>query len=185
MPAVQSRPYGQAAVLDASGWADVLAVADARETALVRLQLATFGRISEVVALRWSDVDGDRLHLQRSKGGPATVIDLPQAAVDALRVWRSQCDSTVWIFPGRKVQNRRRSCLSRRAAIDLWDALADRAGVPALRSHSARRSAATAASRAGVPLPAIQAAGGWRSLSSLQRYLIADPADVKRARDLL
>lgn len=47
----------------------------------------------------------------------------------------------------------------------------------AFSSHSMRSGAASAATAIGVPLPTLMAWGGWRSLSSVQRYL--DPTVVR------
>ena len=176
------RASGQAATLDREQWAEVLGQATPRDRALVRLQLSTLGRISEVVGLRWSDLNGAQLHLQRSKGGPPVLIDLPAETLEALTVWRQECPTpNGWIFPGQ--QHRR--AMSIRTAQAAYKRLSERTGFARLRTHSPRRSAATIASREGHSLRVIQEAGNWRSLSSLQRYLDADPADVASVRSLL
>lgn len=50
--------------------------------------------------------------------------------------------------------------------------LGKRLGIPArITSHSARKGAAVTAVLAGVPLPIVQALGGWRDINSLQAYI--------------
>ena len=180
-----TRPYGQASVIDAEQWAEVLQQATTRERALIRLQLCCLARISEILRVKWSDLEGNRLHLQRSKGGPATIIELPPVTLEAVEAWRRECSSRTWVFPGRKVRGKQRSHLSERAALQIFESLAERTGIRGLRSHSPRRSVATTAVRSGVALPVVMEAGGWRSLSSLQRYLEADPLQVQTIRSLL
>lgn len=50
--------------------------------------------------------------------------------------------------------------------------LGKRLSIPArITSHSARKGAAVTAVLAGVPLPIVQALGGWRDINSLQAYI--------------
>lgn len=85
------------------------AVESDRAALALRLAALTGAREAEIVALKWSDLDGDRLHIGRQRhsigrdalvrertktGGSRTVI-LDKGTVRAIEVWRSQVDELV------------------------------------------------------------------------------------------
>ncbi len=71
-----------------------------------------------------------------------------------------------------------------RAIVDLreaWTACVTKAGLPKLRPHDLRRSAAKAARRAGVAESVIMVAGGWKTAAMFRRYAIVSSADQQDA----
>ncbi len=50
-----------------------------------------------------------------------------------------------------------------------------------VRVYDIRRTAATEALRSGMSLPAVQRAGGWRSINSVSVYARAELSDAQQA----
>lgn len=54
-----------------------------------------------------------------------------------------------------------------------------------VRVHDIRRTVATEALRSGMSLPAVQRAGGWRSINSVSVYARAELSDAQKAASVV
>lgn len=144
-------------------------------TTALRLILLTGARVSEVLSLRWREVDlaAGALHLPDSKTGRKTIL-LSVPAVDILKVWPKFAGSP-YVFPGegrgwRKGQHRVN-------LTDAWAWIRIRARIPDVRIHDLRHSFASVAVSSGQTLPIIGALLGHSQAATTQRYahLMDDP----------
>lgn len=155
------------------------AMGSPRDRALFGIMLYCGLRVSEALALRPEDIQGDvlRLPAKATKGKLATrQIDIhPKLAKLLGKYEHGGCE---YLFPGRHGRGR----LARASADWLLNNAVAYAGLEGLgiSTHSFRRTALTNMSNAGVPLRVIQEISGHRSLASLQRYLEVSP-DQRRA----
>ncbi len=132
--------------------------------AALRLLVLTGCRKSEILTLRWDDVDLERgsLHLPDSKTGPKSV-PLGAGAVEVL-AGIPRVEGNPFVFPGERRGshwvNVERS----------WRRLRSAAGFPELRVHDLRHSYAAIGAAAGLGLPVIGRILGHTQASTTQRY---------------
>ena len=114
----------------------------------IRLLMLTGCRKSEILTLRWADVDFDagELLLADAKTGPRAV-QLPPTAVGLLRSLPRRKDSP-WVFPG----NDRDGRFSGGGLDRAWQAVRARAGLEDVRLHDLRHSFASRALALGKTL---------------------------------
>lgn len=149
-----------------------------RDLALFGICFYTGCRISETLALRVEDIQGNLITLRKgtTKGKQNTrQIDLHSALAQLLDAYNSPQSGP--LFPGKRGVTEQ---LTRSAAHKLLKEACDRVGLVGVSTHSFRRTALTQMSAAGVPLRAIQEVSGHLSLSELQKYLEVSP-DQRRA----
>ena len=105
----------------------------------IRLLMLTGCRKSEVLTLRWADVDLDagELHLADSKTGPRAV-QLPPTAVELLDALPRRKDSP-WVFPG----NDRDGRYSGGGLDHAWRTVRTGAGLEDVRMHDLRHTCAS------------------------------------------
>lgn len=139
--------------------------------AMLRLVVLTGARHSEILTLRWSEVNLERgcLELSDSKTGAKEVF-LPPAARQLLSELPRQSDNPYVIIgkkPGSHMVNVKDSWAVIRKAADLDD----------VRIHDLRHTFASLGARAGMSLPLIGALLGHRSPQTTARYahLADDP----------
>ena len=136
-------------------------------------------RASELVALRWDDINlaTGRLHVRRSKGGEAAVHPVGGKEMRALRrLQRETVVRSVYVF------------ISERGAplsVAGYQRMVARAGRSArfpflIHSHMLRHSAGYKLANDGQDTRAIQAYLGHRSIMSTQRYTALAPDRFKR-----
>ncbi len=153
-----------------------------RDRALFGICLYTGCRISEALALRVEDIQGNLITLRKgtTKGKQNTrQIDLHPALAQLLDAYDFPQSGP--LFPGKRGVTER---LTRSAAHKVLREACDRVGLVGVSTHSFRRTALTQMSAAGVPLRAIQEVSGHLSLSELQKYLEVSP-DQRRAAVLV
>ena len=104
--------------------------------AAIRLLMLTGCRKSEILTLRWSDVDlhAAELRLADAKAGPRT-IHLPPMAVELLEALPRRKGSP-WVFPG----NDRHGRYSGGGLDHAWQTVRARAGLGDVRLHDLRHS---------------------------------------------
>lgn len=139
--------------------------ANTQLASIVQLLLLTGARKTEILTARWSNVDLERraLYLPDTKTGKPRYVPLSADAVEVikgLRRWEN-CD---WLVP---------SPVTRRPFTDLkrpWDTARDKAGLPDVRIHDLRHSAASFMVNSGVDLYAVGRILGHSSPDTTQRY---------------
>lgn len=128
-------------------------------------------RVSEVVALRVRDIDGERalLRIEQGKGARDRLVALAPALLDRLRAYWRVYRSPMWLFPsGRNPA----SHLNISSAQKLYTAAKARAGVDKVGGiHALRHAYATHQLEHGLAVHELQHQLGHRSLRTTQRYL--------------
>ena len=141
-----------------------------------RLLLLSGARRNEICHLRWSEVDLDGGCLRKidSKTGPKVIL-LSKRAIELLRRLEAQREDGIpWVCAnseGRHLQNLTRTWIGLRERIDLDD----------VTIHDFRRSFATDAMNAGVPMPMVSAMLGHTNIASTARYAHPLTATVREA----
>ena len=135
-------------------------------------------RASELVGLRWDDLDlaRGRLHVRRSKGGEAAVHPIGGKEMRALRRLQRETVRSVYVF------------ISERGAplsVAGYQRMVARAGKAAkfsflIHSHMLRHSTGYKLANDGQDTRAIQGYLGHRSIVSTQRYTALAPDRFKR-----
>lgn len=132
--------------------------------AIIRLLLLLGMRVSELLSMRWENVDTDKrmLFIPTSKTGKSRRLPLPQAAVDIIDAVPK---GTPFLFP-----NPRNPKAHLRSIKHGWQAAREAAGLPDLRIHDLRHSAASAWINNGVGLATVGKLLGHANLASSARY---------------
>lgn len=127
-------------------------------------------RVSELVHLKITDIDSDRMmiRVEQGKGNKDRYTILSMRLLPQLRdYWRKYHPSS-WLFPGRKPG----LPLVRESASRVFDAAKEKAGIHKTGGiHSLRHAFATHLLEAGVDARTIQLLMGHRSILSTMRYL--------------
>ena len=146
--------------------------------AAIRLLMLTGCRKSEVLTLRWEDVDleAGELKLADSKTGPRAVPLSPPAAKVLAELPRVQ--GSPWVIPGQKPG-------AHMTNLDgPWRVVRKRAGIGNARIHDCRHSFASRALALGESLPAIAKLLGHSQVQTTARYahLARDSVRASAAR---
>lgn len=145
------------------------AVPGVRERAAMEIAYAAGLRLSEVLRLKLSDIDSERmiLRVEQGKGKKDRNVMLSSALLQTLRAYWKQCRPRVWLFPGHGGKRPLHATLLQRA----FRQAKDQARITKPVSfHSLRHSFATQLLESGVNVRTIQALLGHRSLATTQRY---------------
>lgn len=151
-------------------------------------------RVGELVALKWSDIEGDKLHVVReevrnqnnnvysveehTKTHTDRRVFLAPTAIKILDIIRSHCDIGEYIFTrdGERIT-------SRKVAYVL-EKFAERHHVDVKSTHKMRKTYASNLSASGVPLDSIRQELGHSNLSTTLRY-IYNPLSEQETRNLI
>lgn len=160
----------------------VLAIAEYRwpwSTSAIRLLLFSGMRMSEVLFLRWTDVDIDNrcLKLRDSKTGPKTIF-LNDSAREVL-AQIPRMTNTEFVICGHR-KDGRLGDLERP-----WRRIRKAALIPDVRLHDLRHSFASAAVSGGVPLSTIAMLLGHSSIQMTERYAHLSDDPVRAAAELV
>ncbi len=133
---------------------------------VVQLLLLTGMRVSELLSARWENVDLERrrLFVPTSKSGKARFVPLAQAAADAIAAL-PRADGAAWLFPSPNDASKRLTTVKHG-----WQTARAAAGLPGLRIHDLRHSAASFMVNSGVDLFAVGRVLGHASVQSTARY---------------
>jgi integrase len=143
----------------------------------IRLILLTGCRSGEIIRLKWSEVEIDRLLLGRTKTGPREQL-LSQDAVKLLRAMRRQRLGTC-VFPGKDDVNTPTTGLPGQ-----WLTFRKRAGLPDdIRLHDLRHSYASHSVMSGESVTMTGKLLGHRNSASTERYAHLDGAYLSAAAD--
>ena len=125
---------------------------------IIRLLLLTGCRRSEILRLRWSEVDRDRLVLADSKTGPR-IVPLNT--------------------PARRILERR----PRSRNLAFWYRARREAGIEDVRLHDLRHSHASHAVLNGVPVPVVSRLLGHSDVRSTLRYAHLGDREIEAAAE--
>ena len=147
-----------------------------QQSDIIRLLLLTGCRRSEVLALRWCEVDGDTLALGDSKTGPRKVY----LNVAARRIIERQPrGESEFVFPSPRKSERPRQHLA------LWDSVRRDAGIEDVRLHDLRHTLASHAIMNGVPVPVVSRLLGHSNVRMTLRYAHLADKDIEAAAERL
>lgn len=146
------------------------AVTNVKHLTLLKTLYATGLRVSEAVALKLTDIDGDRmtLRVEQGKGRKDRYVGLsPRLLKDLRDYWRAYRPST-WLFTGQPPQRH----LPADTAYVIYIRAKLKAGIKKGGGiHALRHAFATHMLEAGVDLRTLQELLGHRSIGTTQRYL--------------
>jgi len=133
---------------------------------IVSLLLLTGMRVSELLSMRWDNVDTAKrtLLIPTSKTGRSRRLPLAQAAIDIIDKLPRAKDA-VFLFPSRTDPKKHLTTIKHG-----WQAARKQAGLPDLRIHDLRHSAASALINNGVGLATVGKLLGHANVASTARY---------------
>ena len=145
-------------------------------------------RISEVIQLRWEDLDKEELQFPREitkKQLDTREIPIEEDYYNQMMIWKSewaalkgrQPSKKDYIFPGRF----NGSHITSRSFMYAHEEALERAEISKATTHSYRRTQLTQLHKKGVPLKVVQSLSGHRSLDTLSRYLEVSDQDKREA----
>ena len=142
---------------------------------IIRLLLLTGCRKSEIVTLRWQDIDGDTLNLGDAKTGPRRVfLNVPARAI----LERQNRSGSAYVFPSPLDPGRPLS-----SDLPLWYSVRKRAGIEDVRLHDLRHSFASHAVLEGIPLPVVSRLLGHKRPSMTLRYAHVGDRETEAAAE--
>ncbi len=141
---------------------------------IIRLLLLTGCRKGELIALRWSEIQGDRLVLTDSKVGPRAVFLNAEAQAVLVR----QPRVGPYVFPSPTDPSSSRS-----TELSLWRKVRRTAGIADTRLHDLRHTFASHAVMAGVPLPVVSRLLGHAHLRMTLRYAHVSDRETEAAAE--
>lgn len=132
---------------------------------LVLMALTTAARRSELMGLRWADIDFTKrtASLHTSKNGEPRTLPLTDAVIVELERWREVGAGHVFRHPDRPGEAFEHFDWQ-------WRAVLKDAGIEGFRFHDLRHSAASLAAMSGCSLLEIAELTGHKSLSMVKRY---------------
>ena len=161
-----------------------------RDRCLLMTAYATGVRVSELVRLKVSDIDSERMmvKVEQGKGRKDRYTILSQRLLSELRSYWKEHRSPIWLFP-----NRKGGSISIDYAQRIYNWAKQKAQIHKGKGiHTLRHCFATHLLEAGVDLVTIKTLLGHNSLQSTQRYLqirqpkltaTANPLDLLRFPD--
>ena len=146
-----------------------------RQADIIRLLLLTGCRRSEIVRLRWSEVDGEMLVLADSKTGPRKGPLNTQAR---RIVERQPRGGSPFVFPSPLDPSRPRS-----HNLALWYRVRREAGIEDCRLHDLRHTLASHAVMNGVPVPVVSRLLGHSNVRMTLRYAHLADREIEAAAE--
>ena len=142
---------------------------------IIRLLLLTGCRKSEIVRLRWSEVQGDMLTLADSKTGPRKVpLNTPARRI----LERQPRKGSAFVFPSPLDRFRPRG-----HNLALWYRVRHEAGIEDVRLHDLRHTHASHAVMNGVPVPVVSRLLGHSNVNMTLRYAHLGDRDIEAAAE--
>lgn len=157
---------------------------DALSCAAIRFAFWTGWRISEVLRLRWENVDRatGRARLLRTKTAAEEYRMLPAESIAVLEEVE-QVDDSPWVFPGRSPENHLTTVRFTWKRVREAAGLDDLDGLGALRLHDLRHNVVSWDVSRGVSLEIAGKNVGHRSREATEVYAHFAPDALKRAAD--
>nr|WP_294863281.1 site-specific integrase [uncultured Pseudogulbenkiania sp.] len=130
-----------------------------------RFALATGLRRSNIVGLKWSQIDLQRhvawIHPDEAKAGIAIGVALNATAIEAIRAQQGKHKEFVFTYRGNPM---------RADANTAWRRALKTAGIDNFRFHDIRHTWASWLVQSGVGLAELQEMWGWESADMVRRY---------------
>ncbi|MCI0355328.1 MAG: site-specific integrase [Acidobacteria bacterium] len=141
-----------------------------RERAAMEIAYAAGLRLNEVLHLRVTDIDSERMimRVEQGKGKKDRNVMLSPTLLETLRAYWRQSRPQVWLFPGQGGNRPLHPTVIQRA---FQQAKQEARVTKPVSFHSLRHTFATHLLESGVDVRTIQVLLGHRSLGSTQRYV--------------
>lgn len=148
----------------------------------IRISLLTGARKGEVYRMKWADVNLEgrwwRKPRETTKGGRVHEVALPGAAVEALQRIREAHADPLWVFPGKERLDKLARGEKPKAnegthvkdVHELWGKIRDKLGIPDVRQHDLRHTAASILISNGADLYQVGAQLGHKQAQTTMRY---------------
>ena len=147
----------------------------AQQADIIRLLLLTGCRKSEIVTLRWQDVDRDTLDLVDAKTGPRRVfLNAPARAI----LKRQPRTGSAFVFPSPLNSGRPLS-----GDLKLWRSVRREAEIEDVRLHDLRHTFASHAVLRGIPLPVVSRLLGHKRPSMTMRYSHVEDREIEASAE--
>lgn len=141
--------------------------------AMARFALATGLRESNVVGLRWAQIDIQRghawIHPDQAKARRAIAVPLNAEALAVVREQIGKHDEFVFTYRGRPVT---------RTTDSAWYKAVKRCGLEDFRWHDLRHTWASWHVQSGTSLQRLMELGGWANYETVLRYAHLAPGDL-------
>jgi integrase len=143
----------------------------------IYLSLCTGARRSNVLAMRWDEIDFEEptWTIPRTKNGKPQVCPLEEAEMEIL-LRRRQVSKGPWVLPGKAPGTHLVS------PGHGWLRIVSAAGIKDLRLHDLRRTLGSAAARQGVSLQTIGKMLGHKTMTATLVYARIDQQSVREAK---
>lgn len=178
----RKEPRTRLRVLEVEEEARLLAVSPEPLRSMITIAINTGLRRSELLTLRWADVDLRRglltVAAAYAKTGRTRTVPLNSIARQVFKQLRDVTAPDSLVFPGR--QGRERQAIQ-----TPFDNACDRAGLIGVTMHTLRHTFASRLVLAGVDLRTVQEVGGWQTISMVERYSHLNPAHKAQAVEKL
>ena len=148
-----------------------------QQVAIIRLLLLTGCRKGEIIKLRWSEVDSDRLNLRDTKTGARTVL-LNKQARSIINQQSSVSGQSAFVFPAASDSSKPRS-----EELSVWRKVRRIAALEDVRLHDLRHTFASHAVLAKVPLPVVAYLLGHRQVRMTLRYAHVNDHEAESAAE--
>ncbi|MCP3879039.1 MAG: tyrosine-type recombinase/integrase [Sulfitobacter sp.] len=132
-------------------------------------------RVSELLAVKVSDLDGERrlLRVEQGKGAKDRLVPISETLLEQLRVYWRSFRPAQWLFPGAVPGQP----LCATSVQKVYTRSKGQAGVSKIGGiHALRHAYATHSLEAGMPIHRLQQLMGHRNLQSTERYVHWVPA---------
>ncbi|MCB1464562.1 MAG: site-specific integrase [Nitratireductor sp.] len=151
--------------------------------AAIRLLLFTGARLSEVLSLRWDDIDlrAGTIALPSRKGGGRRPHPINAAAL-AILADLPRVEGTPWVFPRQSDTSRH---LSKEVMESTWQRVRHHAQIEDVRLHDLRHTVGTFAGQAGGNAFIVRDLLRHRGVAMTGRYVNADVDPIRAMSDLV
>ena len=157
----------------------LMAVENMKHKTLLLLAYSAGMRVSEVIQLKITDIDSDRMQItiNEAKGKKDRVVTLSTTILELLREYYKQYRPKFWLFEGQIVNEH----YSTRSAQLIFKNAYKKLGLPASCSfHSLRHSYATHLLENGTDISYIQKLMGHNDIKTTLRYTHVSKKDISK-----
>ena len=158
-----------------------LASADARDKALFEVMLSTWCRVTEISNMNIKDIEGDCINVM-GKGSKMRKVYLNTKARIALENYlKTRTDNNEALFITKDKPKIRLKV----SGIEIWcrKKLGEKNNIEKVHPHRFRRTGATFALRAGMPIQDVSRLLGHESIETTQIYLDIDEKEIARSHE--
>jgi integrase/recombinase XerD len=155
----------------------LLAIDNLKHRTLLLLAYSAGLRVSEVISLKLTDIDSDRMQIavNHAKGKKDRVVTLSRSILKLLREYFLEYDPKYWLFEGQDSGQH----YSSRAAQQIFKDAYKKLGLPPQCSfHSLRHSYATHLLESGTDISYIQKLLGHNDIKTTLRYAQVSNKDI-------